>query len=522
MPPVTQYDYVIVGGGSAGCVLASRLSEDPAVEVLLIERGARYKRLALGIPLLGKKFMASHLRTYETCEQVNCHSRRIRQPVASTMGGGSSVNAMMYVRGERRAYDRWVEQGACGWGFDDILPYFRRMEDFEGGESRYHGVGGPVGVCGSRYKSRFGQAFIDACVEMGLRRNDDFTGAEQLGAGFYQYTQSDGERSSTALGYLKPAEPRRNLKVRSKTEAQRIILDGQRAVGVVCRRSDGEFSAHASREVILCAGAFGTPRLMLLSGIGPADELHAIGIEPRCDLPGVGKGLQDHPRLPILYEPAEPVSLTVAALAVPFLQWCWSRQGIFTSPMIAAGAFMKLSEASELADCQFSVQWAGSPPFRAAVDLQVCLIDVESRGSIRLASADPRHDPIIDPNYLATPREVGVMVEAVRFARALTRTRALREFGLKRELAPGPAVQSDGELASYVKQTIETAFHPAGTCAMGENPQAVVDSRLSVHGLDGLRIADASVMPSLVNGNTNAPTIMIAEKAADLILGLRA
>ena len=514
---VFECDYVIVGGGSAGCVLARRLSEDRNVQVVLLERGPRYSSLALGVPLLGMRKASSHLQKYWTREQVHCNQRKIYFPVARAMGGGSSVNAMMYVRGERKAYDRWSEQGAEGWHYDGVLPYFRKMENFEGGENQYHGTGGPVGISGTRYKSRFGRAFVDACVEAGLKRNDDFTGAEQIGAGFYQFTQANGMRSSTAVGHLRPAASRNNLRVLEGTEVDRVTFQGRRAVGVQCRNSDGEVTIKSGREVILSAGAIGTPRLLLLSGVGPADELADLGIDPLIDLSGVGRGLQDHVRCPILYKPRKPEPLSVLAMALPFLEWCITRRGIFTSPMIAAGAFLQLSPESELADCQFAVKWTGSAPFRQAVDFQPCLVDVESRGRVQLTSADPLENPIVDPNYLSVPREVDVLVSAIRFARSLARTQAFEEFGLLDEILPGRDVRSDSELAEYVRNRIETCFHPAGTCRMGVDDGSVVDPKLRVHGLDGLRVVDASVMPSLINGNTNGPTIMIAEKAADLI-----
>jgi choline dehydrogenase len=433
------------------------------------------------------------------------------------MGGGSSVNSMIYVRGERRAYDRWSEQGAEGWDYDGVLPYFRKMEDFDGGENEFHGKGGAVGISGSRYKSRFGRAFVDACEEAGLKRNDDFSGAEQTGAGFYQFTQANGVRSSTAVGHLRPAASRKNLRVFERAEVSRVIFEGRRAVGVKCRTSEGEVIIRSGQEVILSAGAIGTPRLLLLSGVGPADELQDLGIDPLIDLPGVGRGLQDHLRCPVLFQPRKSVSLSSPTMALQFFEWCITRKGIFTSPTIAAGAFLQFSPESELADCQFTAKWAASFPFRQAVDFQPCLVDVESRGRVQLASTDPSVNPVIDPNYLSVPREVEVLVQAIRFARRLASARAFKEFGLLNEILPGPDVGSDTELAEYVRNRIETCFHPAGTCRMGVDGLSVVDPKLRVHVLDGLRVVDASVMPSLINGNTNGPTIMIAEKAADLI-----
>jgi choline dehydrogenase-like flavoprotein len=441
----------------------------------------------------------------------------MRLPVANVMGGGSSVNAMMYVRGEPRAYDRWNAFGATGWDYSGVLPYFRRFENYEGGATDYHGVRGPIGVSHSRYRSEFGVAFVNACIEKGLARNDDFTGAKQSGAGFYQLTQEKGVRSSSARGYLRLAQARGNLDVLSGTTVDRIVLEGRRAVAIRGRTQCGAYALRAEREIILTAGALGTPRVLLLSGIGPADELQAVGIVSTCDLPGVGRGLQDHPQCSVLFQPRRPVAIGRAALILPFLRWCLTRRGIFASTTLAAGAFLRLSESSELSDCQFSVKWAGSPPHRAAVDFQSGMVDVESRGSVRLRSADPRSEPIVDPNYLSSQREVDVLVRAIHFARSLAHTQAFRAFGLVRELTPGPEIQSKRELERYVRGNVQTAYHPTGTCSMGNGESAVVDPSLRVWGVEGLRVADASIMPRIVNGNTNGPTLMIAEKAADLI-----
>jgi choline dehydrogenase len=516
-----EYDYVIVGGGSAGCVLASRLSEDPDVRVLLLERGAAYPRIFLGIPLAGMRFIDRYVERIWTTEQRHCLDRRLELLVGRVAGGGSSVNAMLYLRGERAAYDEWAET-APGWGYDDVLPHFRRMEDFEHGTSRYHGAGGPISVSGTRYKSGFGAAFIEACRECGLELNDDFTGATLPGAGFYQYTQRNGERSS-AVAYIARGTRRSNLHIWYSADAHRIVLDGKRARGVRGTRRSRPFDVRAERAVVLAAGALGTPRLMLLSGLGPADELRALGIEPLVNLPGVGDGLQDHPRCPVLYRQARRVSLAMPALVAPLIRWGLTRRGLFTSTTIAAGAFVKLDAESKALDCQLAAKWAGSQPYRHAVDFQPCLMDVESRGRVQLSSNDPRAELRVDPDYLSAPRERRVLVEAIRFSRELAATDALRRFGLGDEILPGRHIHSDADLERYVRSTVETCYHPAGTCAMGSpGPMAVVDSGLRVYGVDALRIADASVMPRLINGNTNGPTIMIAERGADLFRNERA
>lgn len=513
---IREYDYVIVGGGTAGCVLASRLSEDRTVTVLLIERGASYPRMLLGVPLAGMKFIAGHMERVQTTEQEHCLNRRLDLLVGRVIGGGSSVNAMLYVRGDAAAYDRWAASGARGWSFQSVLPYFRKFENFETGAGAYHGADGPVGVSHSRYRSRFGSAFVEACRERGLAHNDDFSGATLQGAGFYQFTQERGARSAAA-GYPGLSGGRPNLRVWSRTRVDDVTLEGNCAVGVRGVRDGRAFDVRARREVILAAGAFGTPRLLLRSGIGPADELRALGIDARVDLRSVGRGLQDHPRCPVLFGQSKPVPLGIPSLVGPFLRWCLARDGLFTSTTIAAGAFLKLDPASEVVDCQLAAKWAGSPPHRDAVDFQPCMMDVESRGYVRLTSADPGAPLAINPNFLATPREVRVLVDAIRLARDLAATKALRDFGLLDEIRPGPSVKSDTDLDRYVRSTVETAYHPSATCAMGTGPDAVVDPELRVYGVERLRIADASIMPSLVNGNTNGPTLMIAEKAADII-----
>jgi choline dehydrogenase-like flavoprotein len=520
-PATTAFDYIVVGGGTAGCVLARRLSDDPDVSVLLLEQGERYPRVALTIPLVSKRFIGKYLDPVETVPQRHCGDRRVAFSVPRVLGGGSAVNTMIHLRAQPEAYERWTEMGARGWGYRDVLPYFRSMENYEGGSDSWHGVGGPVDVSRTRFRSRFGDAFVEACIERGLSRNDDFNGASQAGAGLYQFTQANGARSSTARGHLGPAARRPNLTVWVRSRVHRLLVQGSRAVGASGTRRSRPFAVSASREVVLAAGALGSPRLLLLSGIGPAGELDRVGIPPVHDLPGVGRGLQDHPRCSVLYRAAKPVSLSPLSLLRALVQWGVTRRGLLTSPVVAAGAFLTIQPDSPLLDCQLVATWTGGPADRAAVGIHAMLMQVESRGSVRLASPDPRDPLLVDPNYLSSSHDRHVLVEAIRRIRDLAGTTAMRRFGLVEELRPGAAMRSDHELTRYLEQDVQTAYHPAGTCAMGSGPHAVVDPELRVHGMEGLRIADASVMPSLVNANTNGPTLMIAEKAADLIRGRR-
>jgi len=425
---------------------------------------------------------------------------------------------MMHLRGQAEDYDRWAALGATGWAYRDVLPYFRRLEDFEDGANEWHGAGGPIGVSGTRFKSRFGTAFIEAGLELGIPRNEDFGGATQTGVGWYQFAQRRGARAG-AEAYLSAARARTNLAVRTRAEVDRLVIDAGRVVGVSGRAKGASFEFRADREIILASGALGSPRLLLLSGIGPADELRGLGITLRCDLPAVGRNLQDHPRSEVLFRVARPESLSVPALMAGFLQWVLSRRGRLTSPGIAAGAFVTLSPDSPRLDCQLVASWMGSPSERAAAGIYPCLMDVESRGAVRLASSSPDVPVVVDPNYLASPRDRSLLVEAILLIRRLARTRAMQRFGLLDEIVPGPDCTAPDDLARYLRGSVRTAFHPAGTCAMGEGAGAVVDPFLRVHGVEGLRVVDASVMPTLINGNTNAPTIMIAERAADLIRG---
>jgi choline dehydrogenase-like flavoprotein len=378
--------------------------------------------------------------------------------------------------------------------------------------------GGPLGITETRFRSEFGAAFVEACAESGMAAfpgESEGTGAR---AGFYQFTQSNGRRSSTAWDYLEPVASQSNLAIWTRATAHRVRLEGHRAAAVTGTRAGVPFIARARREIVLAAGALGTPQILLLSGLGPAMELSRLGIPVQRDLPGVGRGLQDHPRTTVLFRAARTVSLSAVSLAKGLVQWTLTRRGLLTSPAVAAGAFLQVAEGSQSLDCQLLASWRGTPHDTGLVNIQPVLMEVESRGTVRLSSADPGAPLLVDPAYLSSPRDGQILVQGVRIARALGQAPALRRFGLL-EVQPGPAVSSEPDLRRYLARSVETAFHPAGTCRMGIDHDSVVDPELRVHGVEGLRVADASVMPVLINANTNGPTLMIAEKAADVLRG---
>ncbi len=506
-----EFDYIIVGGGTAGCVLARRLCEDPDRSVLLLERGPRYPRYRLAIPLFSKRFSQRYLEPVRTVPQHHCAGRRIAFPVAEVLGGGSSINSMIYLRGEASAWDRWAELGCAGWSYPDVLPYFLRMEDIT--------RGGSLGITETRFRSEFGAAFVEACGQTGLAAGPGERNGTRAQAGFYQFTQANGRRSSTAHDYLEPVAGRPNLSIWTGASAHQLVLEGHRAVAVTGVRSGSPFVARARREIVLAAGALGTPQILLLSGLGPAEELSGLGIPVHRDLAGVGRGLQDHPRTTVLFRTTRSVSLSAVALAKGLVQWTLTRHGLLTSPAVAAGAFLQVAEWSRSLDCQLLASWRGTPHDTGLVNIQPVLMEVESRGTVRLSSADPHAPLLVDPAYLSSPRDAQILLQGIRIARALGQAQALHRFGLVDEVRPGPAVSSEPDLRRYLAQSVETAFHPAGTCRMGIDLDSVVDPELRVHGVEGLRIADASVMPVLINANTNGPTLMIAEKAADIIRG---
>ncbi len=523
------FDYVIVGAGSAGCVLANRLTADPGVSVALLEAGGRDSNPWLHIPAGYFRTIYNPRLTWQFGAGPEPHlgGRVVPWPRGRVLGGTSAINGLLYVRGQAQDFDTWRQLGNAGWSYRDVLPYFIRAEDQERGADDYHGAGGPLGVSDVHMRNPLCEAYIAACVAAGIPRTTDFNGASQEGVGYYQLTTRKGRRCSTAVGYLNPVRSRKNLTIITKAEVARIALDGRRATGVVYRNSGETRSLHARREVLLAAGAIGSPQILQLSGIGPGPVLKAAGIEVLHELPGVGENLQDHFQARFVYDCSLPASLNdvwhsrLKQLRAG-LEYAVSRSGILTIGAGVVGVFARSREGLEAPDIQvhFMPLSAERPgyglhPF-SGITASVCQLRPESRGVIAVTSPDPAAQPSIVANYLAVESDREVLVAGMRLLRRLAAQPQFARY-VKREFLPGADVESDDDLLAYARAKGTTIFHPCGTCKMGQDTMAVVDERLRVHGITGLRIVDASIMPTMTSGNTNAPTIMIAEKASDLI-----
>jgi choline dehydrogenase len=523
-----MHDYVIVGAGSAGCVLANRLSEDPSARVLLLEAGGRDRSPKIKIPAaFPEQFHTKLDWDFATEPEPHVDGRRMYMPRGKALGGSSSMNAMLYVRGRPLDYDTWESQGAPGWGYRDVLPYFIRSEDNVRGASEYHGVGGPVHVAEQRSPRPLDRRLLAASESAGIPRIADYNGPEQDGASMFQVTQKNGKRFSAADAYLRPALNRPNLEVRTNVTVLGVKLEGDRAVGVRLRRGRGaEEVVRAEREVILSAGAICSPQLLLLSGIGPADELRAAGVEVRHDLPGVGRNLQDHPFLTAIWEVSGEDTLYGADKPKPLAEWLLRRSGKLTSTVAEVVAFTRTRGGLPAADIQFHMGGAyfedhGAEEYDGhCMVIAPVLVSPHARGQVWLGSADPTAKPRILTNSLSEPEDVESMVAGVALAREIAAQGPLSEIVVK-ELKPGPGIVDRAEIEADLRRRLMLIYHPVGTARMSDtHEQAVVDSKLRVHGLQGLRVVDASIMPTIVGGNTNAPTIMIGERGADLIRGL--
>ena len=524
------FDYVIIGAGSAGCVLANRLSEDPNVSVALLEAGGRDTNPWIHVPAGYYRTMLDPTVTWQfgAGPEPELDGRVVPWPRGRVLGGTSAINGLLYVRGQSQDYDTWRQLGNAGWSYSDVLPYFKRAEDQERGGDDFHGSGGPLGVSDVRMKNPLCEAYIEAGVAAGLPKTTDFNGGSQEGVGYYQLTTKDGRRCSTAVGYLKPVMKRPNLTVITEAAVERIILDGKRATGVAYDQRGAGKTVRARGEVLLCAGAIGSPHILQLSGIGPAKVLLDAGVPVAHDLAGVGENLQDHYHARFVYECTLPASLNNVWHSrwqqfISGLDYMTSRKGILTIGAGVVGVFAKSRPDLEAPDMQIHFMplsavgpGEGLHTF-SGVTASVCQLRPDSRGTIRIGSNRREDQPNIVANYLAKQSDRDILLQGMHLLRRISRQPAFGQY-IVREIAPGPDAQNDEQLMEFARAKGTTIFHPCGTCKMGSDPMAVVDDRLRLHGIEGLRVVDASIMPTLISGNTNAPTIMIGEKAADMIV----
>lgn len=518
-----QYDYIVIGAGSAGCAVAARLSEQSDLKILLLEAGGPDDEPNIHVPVtFPLLFNSAYDWAYETEPQKHLNGRKEYIPRGKAFGGSSSINAMIYQRGHPANYNAWAKMGNEGWAWEDVLPYFKKAQNQERGESEHHAVGGPVNVADLRDPSPLSQALVQAAAEQGYPINNDFNGASQEGFGLYQVTQKNGMRHSAAVAYLHPALEREKLTAIPHAHVLHLTFDGKRCTGVVYHKDDRAHSATATREVIVCTGAINSPQLLMLSGIGPQETLAKFGIPTVMDLPGVGQNLQDHVMAPVAFHATKPITLAAAASEEEFAK-LQDGMGMLTSNVGEAGGFLKLNPSSAAPELQFHfapgwfILHGAANPEGHGFTLTAGIVNTKSVGHLSLRSADPNAPPIIDPNYLAAEEDMYVIVEGVKIARQILNSDALAAYRGE-EYLPGAAVQSDEEIREFVRNWAQNIYHPVGTCKMGHDPLAVVNDRLQVHGVQGLRVADASIMPFIINANTNNCCIMIGEKCADLIL----
>ncbi len=524
-----EADFVIVGAGSAGCVMAARLSEDPSTRVILLEAGGEDRNRWIHIPLgYGKTFADASVNwCYEAEPDPGANGRRIFWPRGKVLGGSSSINGMVYIRGQHEDFDLWRQFGNTGWSSTDVLPYFKRAQHQTRGASEFHSTGGPLCVSDITERHPICEAFIRGAMEIGYPRNDDFNGAAQDGVGYHQTTTRNGKRCSTAVGYLHPVRTRPNLRVVTGALAEKVLFEGKRAVGVAFREHGQPRTVRAAREVILCGGAVNSPQLLLLSGVGPEDELAQFGIPVVHNLRGVGKALQDHYSAPIKLKCRFAITVNDVMQSnlkklKTGLQYYLFRSGPLTLAAGPAAVFVRTRPELATPDVKISVAPFSSDKLQDGLHpwsgfaLTVYQLRPESRGEIKLKSANPADAPAMFPNYLATETDRRAIVDGLKIGRQILATSAMQHF-ITEEYQPGPSVTSDEQLLEHARNRGGTVFHPTSTCKMGIDPMAVVDPELRVHGLEGLRVVDASIMPPVISGNTNAATIMIGEKAADLV-----
>ncbi len=530
---MTEFDYIIVGGGSAGCVLANRLSENPAHQVCLVEAGGSDKSPLIYTPVGMVITVPFSFYNWQlnALAQSTVNDRDVYCPRGKTLGGSSSINAMLYIRGQKEDYDQWAALGNEGWSFDDVLPYFLKSQNQERGASERHSIGGPLNVADPRSRHCLSEAFIKGAIAVGEKDNPDFNGADQEGVGWYQVTQKGGQRCSSAAAYLHPVMDRPNLTVMTNSHTARVILEGKRAIGIEVVRGITRRKLFARKEVILSAGAFGSPQIMLLSGIGARDKLEPHAIDCLHELPGVGENLQEHPDVTVLANDKTASSMAFArprGLARGIgegVKYLRKKEGFLASSLAESGGFIKSSPAVERPDLQLHfipalVEDHGrklSRYLQYGFTVHVSVLRPDSRGRVTLKSASPKDKPEIELNILEKQADMDCLVRGVKRVREIIQSPELSRYAGK-EYLPGSDVPDDG-LESYIRDNANTIYHPVGTCKMGSDDMAVVDNSLKVHGLEGLRVVDASIMPTIISGNTNAPTIMIAEKAAEMILG---